>query len=509
MEGRVNMTTYPWQNLDPKGLVQVTQPQWISDIDQQVLSHLYQPIIGAEAYAFYHTLYANIQPATFTSDPLRHFDLMEQMVAGKEQYIKARRSLEAIGLLQVFEKRTDASQDEITTIYQLQAPLNSKHIFSDPIMSSLLMDRLGQDRYQQVIEKFSNKLTVDVKNDDWVEVTASFQDVYRLPSQYYPISGEVEDKLLAQNVNKKSIHLANSSLNMTSLKELLQASFVSEKAVTDQVKEMFISLHQLYGFDEVDLQQLAMAATDLRTNTIDVAKMQKLAVEKASQASNQASLKNQDLLKDRISENEDQQNQTEDANQRKWLSQGLDQEELAMAELAKEYPPIAFASSIKEQKGGYLTKSEGNAITDLIHLEIIQPAVLNILVQYCLIELDQSRLTRSYLETIADDWRQNKIEVPEAAMLYLKNRKQTSAENFEKRQKNRVNKGRYQSQKASVKPKWLNPENRQDKYQKPVDSKAVAVKEKTADTEEKKATTVAQESEIQQLIQSLNKKEGE
>lgn len=43
------MTNYPWQNLDPKGLVQITQPQWISDIDQQVLLHLYQPIIGGES----------------------------------------------------------------------------------------------------------------------------------------------------------------------------------------------------------------------------------------------------------------------------------------------------------------------------------------------------------------------------------------------------------------------------------------------------------------------------
>ena len=96
--------TYPWQNLDPKGLVQITQPHWISDIDQQVLLHLYQPIIGGTAYAFYQTLYANIQLSDFASIPLRHFDLMEQMVAGKEQYVKARRQLEAIGLLQVFEK---------------------------------------------------------------------------------------------------------------------------------------------------------------------------------------------------------------------------------------------------------------------------------------------------------------------------------------------------------------------------------------------------------------------
>ena len=169
--------TYPWQNLDPKGLVQITQPHWISDIDQQVLLHLYQPIIGGTAYAFYQTLYANIQLSDFASIPLRHFDLMEQMVAGKEQYVKARRQLEAIGLLQVFEKSSHQNQDDVATIYQLQAPLDSKHIFSDPIMSSLLMGRLGQDRYQLMLDKFSIKMPVDLKSGDWTEVTATFQDV--------------------------------------------------------------------------------------------------------------------------------------------------------------------------------------------------------------------------------------------------------------------------------------------------------------------------------------------
>lgn len=149
-------------------------------------------------------------------------------------------------------------------------------------MSSLLMGRLGQDRYQLMLDKFSIKMPVDLKSGDWTEVTATFQDVYRLPSQYYPISDEIEDKLVAKNRQTKSTTITSSTLDMNTLKELLQSSFISENAITAEVNEMFVSLHQLYGFDEVDLKELALSASDLRTNTIDVRKLQRLALDRTS-----------------------------------------------------------------------------------------------------------------------------------------------------------------------------------------------------------------------------------
>lgn len=287
----------------------------------------------------------------------------------------------------------------MATIYQLQAPLDSKDIFSDPIMSSLLMDRLGQDRYQLMLDKFSIKRPVELTSADWTEVTATFQDVYRLPSQYYPISDEIEGRLMQRNPATKATIITSSSLDMNTLKELLQSSFISEKAITDEVKEMFITLHQLYGFDEVDLKELALSATDLRTNTIDVRKLQRLALDKSSQQDGQPDQQHVQRtnasLTDRITVSETAKRQQVDQADQVWLQKGLTQEELSFSKLARTYPPIAFAKSIKEQKGGYLTKSEGKAITELIELGVIHPATLNVMVQFCLVELEQTRLTLS------------------------------------------------------------------------------------------------------------------
>ena len=219
----------------------------------------------------------------------------------------------------------------MTTIYQLQAPLDSKHIFSDPIMSSLLMDRLGQDRYQLMLDKFSIKVPVDLKSGDWTEVTATFQDVYRLPSQYYPISDEIEDRLVAKNRQTMATTITSSTLNMNTLKELLQSSFISEKAITDEVKEMFVSLHQLYGFDEVDLKELALSATDLRTNKIDVRKLQRLALDRSSnqtgtsnvQPAKQSTQGTSSGLTDRITVSEAKDRQQADQADQHWLGKGL------------------------------------------------------------------------------------------------------------------------------------------------------------------------------------------
>ncbi|RPA57222.1 replication initiation and membrane attachment protein [Aerococcus agrisoli] len=545
------MTNYPWQNLDPKGLVQITQPQWISDIDQQVLLHLYQPIIGGAAYALYQTLYANIEKATNVSKQIRHHDLMEQMVWGKEPYIKARRNLEAIGLLQVFEQKAPAQSSNAVTVYQLQAPLNSKTIFADPIMSTLLMDRLGQPRYNQLIAKFSYDMPVDVEDGSWTDVTATFKDVFRLPSQYYPIPSETEDQLISQNRQTKAVQIKDHNLNIGLLKELMQSSFISEKALTDAVIDMAISLNQIYGYDEVDIQKLATAAADLRTNTIDLAKMQRLAVDQASDQSSQQANQTQQSssspttggvtnantsatkgsgsnvsandsgaangamngtgassktgLTDRITATEANQSAT----RAKWQQLGLDQEALEFADFAKSYPPIAFASSIKEQKGGYLTKAESNTITELIRRNIISPAVMNIMIQYVLLELDEPNLSRSFLERIADDWKQQKISEPEAAMLYLKKRQKDNAEQYEKRQKNRISKGRYQTQKESVKPKWLDEASRKEKYEKTPTSASIADESEKLANQENAATINAKEAEIRQLMQALELKEGE
>src|SRR5699024_12829450 len=61
-------------------------------------------------------------------------------------------------------------------------------------------------------------------------------------------------------------------------------------------------------------------------------------------------------LMDRITVSEAKDRQQADQADQQWLGKGLSKEELSFSKLARSYPPIAFAKSIKEQKGGYLTK---------------------------------------------------------------------------------------------------------------------------------------------------------
>ena len=230
---------YPWEDLHPQSGFVIEQTEWISDLDQQVLLYLYQPIIGPISYALYFTFFGALNKEKHRSEELTHADIMEQLVLGKEQFIRARRRLEAIGLLQVYQNNNQQSQ--LANVYRLLAPLAADKFFKDAIMSTLLMDRVGEQKYNALITKFS---IPDKRYEDWTEATATFQDVYRLPNQLNFIEQKQEELLVKTEKQQQPVKLSDSHFSMPLFVELLQGSFVGEKAITPEVREMTLALHR-------------------------------------------------------------------------------------------------------------------------------------------------------------------------------------------------------------------------------------------------------------------------
>lgn len=447
---------YPWEDLHPQSGFVIEQIEWISDLDQQVLLYLYQPIIGPISYALYFTFFGGLNKEKYRSEELTHAEIMEQLVLGKEQFIRARRRLEAIGLLQVFQNNNQQSQ--LANVYRLRAPLTADNFFKDAIMSTLLMDRVGEQKYGALMAKFS---IPDTSYQNWTEATATFQDVYHLPNQLNFIEQKQEELLVKTNKLQQPIKLADSNFSMPLFVELLQGSFISEKAITPEVREMTLALHQLYGYDEIDLQRIALAATDISTNKIDVAKYQAEALRQTREKTNPASTVN--VQGHHLIERSEAQLENEiklQAEQRQlWKKQGLSDTNLELAEIAKQYPPMEFVRSIKEQRGGYLTKSESNILADLLDKGTLSPAVLNIMIYYYLVEQKKNGLNRALMEKTGDDWGQNNIKTPEAALLYLKGRldKQAEAkiERLEKQKYSNYRSGGKNAGHTEVKPDWF------------------------------------------------------
>ncbi len=447
------MAFMPWENLEPQSGLIIYQKEWLSENDMAVFLHLYQPMLGAESAALYQSLRAQIEIGAWHSSILRHSDLMEQLVMGKEEYIRARQRLEALGLVQVFHNQNPDKQ--VQTRYDLLAPLPADKFFTDSLMSSLLIYYVGEDRFHRLVDRFSWQPYQALEQADWREVTASFRDVYRLPQAIYPVSQETREHLVRTNEGDKHFDLGqNSKFDLQVFKELLQGSFVGEKALTKEVIDMTQTLHEIFGYDEVSLQRMALEACDIKENKIDLDKYQAIALAQA-EADNKAP------LKERSQELQEVQAQAQEEAQKLWKEQGLSDEDLEFTATLRNYPSVPFAKSIKDQQGGFLTKNETQAIGDILQMGILNPSTLNVMIHYYLVEDGKDRLSRPLLEATADDWSQHKVDSPEAALLYLRGRldhqKQAKIKRMQQQRQARYQKKNYQkrSGREEVKPKWF------------------------------------------------------
>ncbi|MFZ2645225.1 MAG: helicase DnaB, partial [Trichococcus flocculiformis] len=68
--------SYPWQNISPKDAFRASQTNLISDVDRKILTQLYQPIIGPQAFSLYLTLLAEIPQESYWSKELLHTELL-------------------------------------------------------------------------------------------------------------------------------------------------------------------------------------------------------------------------------------------------------------------------------------------------------------------------------------------------------------------------------------------------------------------------------------------------
>ncbi len=431
-----------WETLNPREGLRIILHSPFTDWDFKVLSYLYQPIIGAKAFALYMTLLTYLKKGATSSEDLSHAQLMDQLVFSKEDYIRSRHRLEGIGLLNVFMNKKKWEEPQV--LYQLLAPVSSDKFFQDAIMSTLLLDHVGEKRFNQLKEQFSLSEYATIKAEDWDNITISFQDAYHQVSSYAKEATASFDTLIHVSSPKQLLDKKQMTFDMKYFVELVRGNFLSENAVTNTVKQMTLSLHQLYGMGEEDLAKFLLQAADIRTNQVDVSYYQSLAVKAAEETSLKAS----------------QIQRTEKVPTPPLSPPPLDVASQQLVQLAKAYPPASFARSIKEQKGGYLTAKEGHLLQKLLNQQVIDPGSLNILIHYYLVTENQSSLQANVVEATVNDWAQKGVRSPEQAVQYLNQRAMAIYQKKTAKLQKKKTYGRKTYQE--VQPKWLKQKEKTD-----------------------------------------------
>ncbi len=355
----------------------------ITDKDRKIISMLYQPIIGFTATSLYFTLLDDLDKLEIMSEDLTHHHLMSTMQLKLEDIIIAREKLEAVGLLKTYLKKDSINH----YVYLLFSPITPNEFFNHPILNIVLYNNLGKKEYEKVLNYYK---IPKVNLKDYEEVTKSFDDVFT------SVRGTILD--VADDITKKDSNniIINKGIDFNLIISSIPKSNLNEKCFTKDVKDLINALSFTYNLNTLDMQGL------IRNSINEKGLIDKTLLRKSCrdyyQFDNNGNLptliynRQPDFLKKPEGDNS------------KWAK---------MVYTFENLTPYQFLKA--KYKGAEPTDRDKRLIESLLVDQKLNPGVVNVLIAYVL-KINNEQLKKSYVETIAGQWKRLNIETVEEAM---------------------------------------------------------------------------------------------
>ena len=352
----------------------------ITDKDKKIITMLYQPIIGYSAVALYNTLIDDLDKQEVMSEDLTHHHLMSTMQLRLEDIIIAREKLEGIGLLKTYVKKDNINQ----FVYLLYSPITADEFFNHPILNIVLYNNLGKKEYEKILKYFK---VPKYNLKDYEDITATFNEVF----------SSVQGNLLEMNedITKRDSNniIINKGIDFNMIISSIPNSRISDRCFNDETKELINNLSFIYNLNTLDMQGLVRDSINekglidknmLRKNCRDYYKFENLG--------NLPTLiynKQPDFLKKPKGDNS------------KWAKMVYTFENITPYQLLKA-----------KYKGAEPTDRDKKLIENLLIDQKLNPGVVNVLISYVL-KVNNEQLKKSYVETIAGQWKRLNIETVE------------------------------------------------------------------------------------------------
>lgn len=429
-----------WKEIQPHATYQAIYTKPIDKAQQDSLVYLYQPIIGAQALSLYFTLLGDISEETGESESYLHADLSTILNIGFPQLYDARQKLEGIGLIDSYVREVD---DQEGFIYVLHGPLTPQAFFGESLFNYMLIQAVGKVKYQRLVEKFTFPAR---EFPNYKKISRKFSDVY----QINPTSFEANESLIEttqQAVMPEASPLIETQFDWHFVeKKLEQLGFTVD--LSPAVKDELLVFHNLYGLDELEMVDVLSRTIQLRDGQVNLQDLQKL-------------LENYYRGKSQGPKVKIQEESTSDLTPEEGQNFRLNSLKLAgfndaMIQLVKEsetIPPATYLQAIKTQKGGFVSKSEGWVLKELMQQANLSASVVNILLNYVLVVKNQPSLNGNYVNTIANEWAQSGITKPEEALQHILDLNKTS-KNYSKTNKQTTNNQKRPVRREKL-PSWM------------------------------------------------------
>lgn len=241
-----------FKELQPIDVYTIRMSQPFSEHDQKLLTLFYQPLIGSDAMSLFMTLWAD---ASEEEAEYNHYHLMNVLSLPLAPIFEARISLEAIGLLRTYTK-TEA--DQRTFLYELSPPLDAKAFFEDPLLSTFLFSKIGEQAYRNLRSRFL--VATHEISSGYQEVSRTFLDVYKPVNHRVDIE-EVEGRFIGRQEGN-GVPFGQPNFDFDLLRSGLSEQMVPQAALSSISQELIAKLAFLYSLTPLDMQKVIMMALD-------------------------------------------------------------------------------------------------------------------------------------------------------------------------------------------------------------------------------------------------------
>ena len=291
--------------------------------------------------------------------------------------------------------KTYVKKDNVNQfIYLLYSPITADEFFNHPILNIVLYNNLGKKEYEKVLNYFK---IPKYNLKEYEDITASFDEVFQ----------SVQGTLLEMNddITKKDSNnlIINRGIDFNMIISSIPDSRLNDKCFNQETKELINNLSFIYNINSLDMQG---------------------------------------LVRDSINE----KGLIDKNNLRKNCRDYYKFENMTPYQLLKV-----------KYKGAEPTDRDKKLIESLLIDQKLNPGVVNVLISYVL-KVNNEQLKKSYVETIAGQWKRLNIETVEEAMRVT--------EKEHKKMKKIIKPKEEKTTKNDNIPAWFNKENNIEKTSK-------------------------------------------
>lgn len=356
----------------------------LHDEDRKIITSLYLPVIGMDAVMLYFLLWSDLDSSSIVSSDFTHQKIVSNLRMTINEVEDARSKLEAIGLIKTLVKEGNVNN----YIYELYSPVSATEFLSHPILSIVLYSNIGKKEYDNLIKTFKMPR---FNTSGYTDITKNFNDVFESTCMTsYDLS--LED---IRKYNKLKLNI-NSNFDFNFLISSMPKNLDTSKMFSKDIKELIINLSFIYDIDAIKMANIVKVSLN-DNGTINRESLRK-------NSRNFYQFSNGGLLPTII-----------DNNQPEYLRKPIG-DTSRRAKMIYTFETISPRELlINKNNGNEPTRRDLKLIEDLLVDYKLKPGVVNVLLDYA-INVNNKKLTRGFVETIAGEWQRKGIETVEDAM---------------------------------------------------------------------------------------------